>query len=323
MAVPTITEVTPAEGLTSGNNIVVISGTNFKLPPSPTPTGFVGGDYPRSVAVSFDGQTSTWAHAITEEVIYCRVPEWKGDWDQSFPVSIDVRVANTDSDGVEIDGENATLADGYTIERPGFASASMLQRVLSEFINIFKRHLMANVTMMIGAEYDDDTTDLERLRADAPCVYLIGPAMTPNRLASLTFLNTEEDPLSSDAYRRFAEPIVVDMTFEVQIWAKSARHIMAMSQAFLTMFRDVTNISIKRDPSDEDSDDMTYDIKIPFVGYPEILQRPGFDNLYEMKSSCEIKGVHLDLESGTIIERGWRITDNDGEVGIQIVQYEE
>ena len=323
MAAPTITSVTPSEGLTGGGNIVIIEGTNFKLPSSPTPTGYVGGEYPLSVAVSFGGEASDWAHVITETVIYCKVPEWKGDWDQSFPVSLDVRVANTDSDGTEIDGENATLADGYTIDRQSFVEISMLQRVLSEFINIFKRHLMSNVSMMIGAEYDDDTTDPERLRAQAPCTYLIGPVLTPNRLATMTYQNAEEDPLDSDAFRRFSDPVVVDIAFEVQIWAKSARHIMAMTQAFLAMFRDVTSIIIKRDPDDPGSDDMRYDIMIPFVGYPVIGQRPGFDNLYEMKSSCEIKGVHLDLESGTIIERGWRITDNDGEVGIQIVQYEE
>lgn len=315
MAVPTFTSITPAAGKTQGGNVVAIAGTGFRVPVVPA-TGYLGGDAQRTVKVEFQGVEAPWAEAATTSLIYCRVPEWVGAH-SGFPLDLDVRIANLDDSGVEIAGEAVTALDAYTIDRPDFTAECYMTRVVRELLRLLKRHLMSNVAITLGRDYDQDTTDWERLRASAPCLQLFGPLTPINRFYSINREDVQEDPLDSDAYYRRNVPVTVDLDFDVQVWARTPMELQAISQAFLLLFRDIVEISVLRDPSQPSLGSVSYEIEIPWNGYPGHNLEPNFSDLFRFESRLLIRGVHLDDEAGTIIERGWRITANDGEPVIE------
>jgi hypothetical protein len=313
MAVPTITSVTPSEGLTRGRNIVAIAGTNFRLPPAPPADGPVGGDQQKTVDVKFAGVASEWAYAATAELIYARVPEWRGDYNLTFPIDLDVRVANLDDDGNEIAGENVTLADGYAVNQPGYAEESYFQQVVREILRLFRRHVFKNTHITVARDYDDDPSDLKRMLANTPVVHLVGPTTPLNRFYSINREDVEEDPSDPDAYFRLAPPVTVDIEFDIRGYAKTSRQLYAIQQAVLMMFRDITFVRVDIDPNDPAQGYKEYEFHLPFESYPRSVTIPNFSDLVSFFASCVIRGVHIDDEAGTIIERGWRITANDGE----------
>ena len=70
------------------------------------------------------------------------------------------------------------------------------------------------------------------------------------------------------------------------------------------MFLDVTKLTI---------DGGDYDMMIPFNQHPTITTVPNQSDIYSVRAAIVIKGVHIDEELGTMIERGYDIYENDGE----------
>jgi len=316
MAVPTITSITPSSGKTNGTNIVVIAGTNFRIPTIPA-TGYLGGDAQQTVKVEFQGVRATWAESASDGLIYCTVPAWTGA-STSFPLALDVRVSNLDDDGDEITGENVTSLGAYSIDRPDFTAECYLTRVIRELLQLLKRHLLSNVSISLGRDYDPDSTDWERLRAEAPNIQLFGPATPINRFYSINREECIEDPLDADGYLRKNVPVTLDLDFDVRVWATTPLESQSISQAFLLLFRDITTISVLRDPSDPTLGSYEYEIEIPWTGFPSHNSDPNYSDLFHFESRLLIRGVHIDDEAGTIIERGWIITENDGEPSREI-----
>lgn len=316
MAVPTVTAVAPAAGSTRGRNVVRIDGTNFRLPDPQPATGYLGGPYPLSVEVEFGGVVSPEAQAATDVIIYATVPQWRGD-PADLPEALDVTVRNVDGDGVPVPGEEATLVGGYTVQHPELPAESYFQRVVRELMRLFKRHVLANVHVTVSRDYVANPAQLERLLAEVPVIHLVGPQTPLNRFYSINREECEEDPSDPDACLRRAVPVTTDVVFQVTAWAKTQREITSIGQAILLMFRDVIHVRVARDPAQPALGTVDYELGMPFAGYPIYNTTPNDNDLMSLRAQCEIKGVHMDNESGTLIERGWRITTNDGEPTVE------
>jgi len=321
MGIPTVTAVDPNSGPTRGYDLVAVTGTNFRLP-DPPPAGDATGDQDRTVKVSFGGVDSDWAYAASEELIYARVPEWRGDY-ETMPLPLAVRVANLDNDENEIPGENATLADGYTIDRPNLAKECYFQRACREIIRTFRRHVIKNTYMTVRRDYDEDATDWETLKASAPVIHLMGPRVPINRFDSVNREEAVEDPTDPDAYLRKKEPVTTDIEFDVQVWTSASpndaatRTLMGILQSMLLMFRDVTELRIDINPDDPDDGYYEYDFHMPWHGYPDVNSEANSHDLTGFRAICLLKGVHIDEEAGTVIERGWIVSANDGEPTVE------
>jgi hypothetical protein len=308
MAVPTIATVDPTSGLTTGGNVVQITGTGFRLPPSPPATGPVGGVAQQTVSVMFEGTRAVWAEAASSTLLLTRVPRWDGAWD-ILPAALDVRVANLDDAGAEIAGENVTAGDAYTIGRPGLAAESFLQSVSGEVLKIFKRHLLENSFITTSRDFDNNPADLERAIAEAPVIYLMGPTTPVNRLFSANQVDAQEqvgDPLR---YERQKPSVTTDVNFDIRVFAQGERHIIGLHQELMHLFDDVPYLTIG---------DYRYDFRMPFARFPVSVNVPNHSDLYSVRAGCSVIGVHIDRVSGTIVERGWTLEDNDGEPVVEI-----
>jgi hypothetical protein len=308
--IPTISAITPSAGYTRGTNVVAITGTNFRLPPTPDPDGYLGGDAPRTVLVTFDGVASPNAQAASATLIYATVPTLTGTLPTTWPLMLDVRVANIDDEGDEIATENVTKTDAYAMTRPELSARSMLVRLNIAVIQLLKRHVLANVALTQGRDYDDDPTTWQRLRASTPALLLSGPILERNR--DYGFNREDDEAVSTNQWLRRREPVTVDLAYDVRGLASSPIHLGALGEAFMFALRDVQVLALPSVSGVALSVDNEYEIEIVDTEFPRFDAAPNTDDLYMFDSRILVRGVHLDDDSATVIERGWRIDSNDG-----------
>jgi hypothetical protein len=316
MAIPTITSLSPATGLTSGRNMVWINGTNFRLPPTPG-TGYQGGDEPRTVQVKFNGVVSSSAYAATTAKILAVVPAYTGTYDQNFPVSVSVRVANLDDNEVEIPTENVTKTNAYAYGQPVLTDESRIQRVTRVLIKFLRLCLLKNTHNTSSRDYDRLFSDTEGFKATLPVVHLIGPTLSKNVLDSSNGEDEEVGPGANDFFKR-AESIAADVTWDVEGFTRAdsgggSRELMSLMQAFMLAFRDKVTLVMDIDGSNPAAGSHEYEVEIPWEAYPCVTSVPGVDDIRAFRSQIIVRGLQIDSDGGTIIDRGWTIYAGSGE----------
>ncbi len=315
MTIPAITNINPSSGLTRGDNIVHITGSGFRVPPAPPATGYLGGEQPKTVSVKFEGQESAWAYSASDTLILARVPEYRGPHSGiTFPLALDVRVANLDDEEVEIPGENFTLQDAYAVGQPGLAEESYLQRVIRAFVHLFRRHVHDKVFVTVSRDAARQPLDDERLQAEAPALYLKGPTAPINRFYGVNREEEVEEGPTGWYLKRF--PCTHDLEFTLTIIATSSAHLYGLLQSCILLFRDITEVRVLDDAEDDlvnpTGSYKDYEIEMPWPFAPDVDDSPNASDLFKATAGVVIRGVHIDYEAGTIIERGWKITENDG-----------
>lgn len=313
MAIPTIAAVTPATGSTRGRDIVRITGTNFRLPGPPPLTGPVQSDQQKTVSVKFEGVESEWAYSASSTLILARVPAYVGPYDITWPAELDVRVANLDDSEVEIPTENVTLADGYAMSRPDLSAECYLRRCIREVIKLFRIHLLRNTYHTTGRDFSLTPSLQKTLRSEGPLVQILGPRTPLNRFYSINQEDDGADPLGGVNGRMLrAEPITVDLVFPIGIWANNTTHLQALVQAYLLFHRDIKHVKVAVDPTDLSKGTKDYEFEPSWDMFPDMTTTPVYDDLSFAMAQSIVRGVHIDEDSGTIIERGWVVTQNDG-----------
>jgi hypothetical protein len=307
MATPTITSITPDEGLSRGGYVLTIRGTNFALPPAPAATGYIGGAAPVSVSVTIGGIACPWAEAASPVLILARAPEYRGT--ATIPVSLDVRVANLRADGTEVTGEHVVEEDGFTFARPGLAAEGYLMRVIRALLEQLARHVVPTVAVTFSRDYDDDPETSERMRDLAPSLHLVGPRMEINRLYTPADGDWQTDPEGLFPGRAVRAPVVADLRFTARAWAVGAYHLHNMAQAFVLTFRDLPWITLQIDPAHPERGDVRYEVEIDWAGLPDLATAPNAGDLYSFEAGVLIRGVQIDDESATVTLRGWNSDD--------------
>jgi hypothetical protein len=301
MAIPTITTVSPNSGRTKGGNVILIVGTGFRVPTIPA-NGYVGGPAQQTVAVSFAGVRAAWAEAASGTQLYVRVPEWRGSASSNFPVLLDVRVANLSDGGTEIATENVTLSNGYSVNRPVLTGECTLQAVTRALLQSFKRHLLPNVGVTISRDYDDDPATVDRLRDSAPSIHLIGPRLALRRgVYHVPREDSAGAPLGP--WTRNKYPVTVDLAYEIRGWTVNPFHSNNLVQQLLLLFRDLPWVQVGQ---------ARYEVEVDWNAHPDMAATPGYSDLEGFTAGLLIRGVHLDDDSATLVERGWSVTSNGG-----------
>jgi hypothetical protein len=312
VTIPTLASVSPSSGLTTGGGLVWLNGSGFRLPPVP-PVGHTNTREQQTVGVWFAGVRAPWAAAASATRALAQVPEWKGAPDLAGPFALAVRLANLDDAGAEIPTENVTLPNGYSVDRPNLAPEPYFQRVARALIHALKRNLHANVALTLGRDYDAATGDPARLPATLPAIYLAGPHVSVARRDAYNREDPVADPVTPHAFTRVREAVAVDLTFDLSLWADNPRHLMALTQAMLLMFRQVRFLEVLRDPATPALGSYSYELDLPWDSYPDLVTDPNRDDLVGIRAACIVRGVQVDTEAGTLVERGMEVTTNAGE----------
>ncbi|MEN6369231.1 MAG: hypothetical protein ABFD77_05985, partial [Thermotogota bacterium] len=286
-------------------------GTNFRLPNAVPATGPIHAPQQKTLSVKFQGYDSEWAYPASTSLILARVPEWRGAYDITFPAALDVRVANLDDSEVEIPGENATRADCYTISRPDCTAESHLERVLRELISLYRRHMMQNTHHTTQRDYSLTPALQETLRASGPLLRIHGPRVLLNRFYSLNKEEDEADALGGAKGRMRRKPeVTVDLSIGEAIWANNPFHLSALVQGLLLFHRDIKYVRVAVDPADPSKGEKAYEFEPEWGEFPNMDTEPSADDLVVSVSRCVVRGVQVDTDFGTIVERGWIVDDS-------------
>lgn len=309
MAIPTLTAVTPSAGLTRGGNVVELTGTNFRVPPAPPTTGYLGGVAPQTVRVTFAGVASTWAHALSATRAVVRVPTWAGALATPMPLLVDVRLANLNSAGAEIATENVTKANAYTYGLPALAPERRLQAATGALVATLRRHILPNVHVLEARDYDDTPSTAPRAPATLHAIHVVGPTCRLNRFDSVDYAPAEATSAGGYTWQRFTRPVTMDLTYQIHGWAANPWHLHALAGQLVLLFRQHPWLAITTDPANPAAATERHQVEVEWENHPDFgAMAPGADDLIGWRAGVLVRAVHLADEPGMIIEQGWNAT---------------
>lgn len=297
MAVPTITNITPAEGLTRGRTWVLITGTNFA-------TRTVGEGADPKVAVTFGGESATDVREEAATRLTCLTPAVD-------PGAVDVVVTNLDAPGGDpVPGESATEADGYEYKRPDLTVTTNFTHVLTKVIEWLARDVIANVLRLTHTEYDAATGDAKSIaeHAKLPVLVLVGPRCVRDEVYGVSGNESEQDdPDSPTTFASYRAPLRWDMEFEVVAAARTDRELFNLAHHASVALEITPELPVLSDPSDPASDVVRYDLDL-LEPFDMSAQRPMTSDVRSATARFVVRGVTVSdgetLEAGPVLQQG-------------------
>lgn len=319
MAVPTISTITPSSGLTRGRNIVLIAGTNFRLPPTPGVGDHSGEPAQQTVGVTFDGVASPEAHAVTASLAHVEVPAWAGDVDETGDVVVAVQLSNLDDAGVVIPGE--TASGSYTYTRARLFTRATTYRVTVALIEHLRRHVLPSssksprVFASVARDYPDEpgASSPDRVaQAERPAIHVIGPSLVDAPEWGRRHEQEEDDPGDAEQYIRTQVQIPYHLEYTIDCYADETRGQVAahaLAHNVRMMVRDLPSLTVSTNADDPTADTVTYPLQM--VTPASFETDPDLDGRHRARSGVRVLGVLVDDVEATTLERGWRLLDQD------------
>jgi hypothetical protein len=286
MAVPTVLTVTPGAGHTGGRTVVEVTGTNFRLPTPPAPTGITTPP-PPSVQVLFGGKLATAVAVVSPTLLYCQAPIHD-------PGTVDVVVRNVDDSGAIIGSETATLAACYAFQRPDLTvERSELARCMEAFILEMRRQIIDAVDWAVHTDYDASTGDMMNIAymGSLPALVLSDLELPENRTASE---GTYEVDIDENTYVERRAPIMVDANFTVMGIASDPPTLLNLLQAVRTFFKKNPQLVYDRDKDDSTRGTIAYDMGAVVSGRVRASRQADNSNVVYFTGEVVIENIRLE-----------------------------
>lgn len=320
MSVPTFSSIEPSEGSAQGRFLVMITGSNFRIPDPAPLLGYVGGAEPRTLRVTIDGEEAISAYAMSDTQLVALLPAYRGDPDvETIPASV-VTIENLDNDGNPIPGESVTAADAFTYLRPQLDGATSLQWIVRSLLREFKRQVFPNTVLTTHTDFDDTTGDALNIVALAklPALVLTGPDLRKN-----TFYSEHGGVQISSGARssdRKQAPRTVDLLFELIGAADNSGVLLNLMAAVESFFERNKFLVVDRNPDDAGAGRVQYEMEL--TADAAVQSRSNESNVRHFLGAFEIRGFDVELDT---VARSWTsdYTPTDGEVVLQIEPLEE
>lgn len=198
MAIPTITNISPNSGPPCGYNLVVITGTNFRVP---TLTYTIPATaVPQTVSVTFDGVAARRVDVASTTKLYVIVPQSVGDYKELKTDAINVVVTNLDDDGVAIPTETVTATAAYRYKRWPLEE-NVLAILAKEFIKRLRREVVQQVSYRTHPEFGEEDGGTYTIINEAPSISL--DIDFPEDKEFSHYDNGHETIQSGDDYRQY------------------------------------------------------------------------------------------------------------------------
>jgi len=172
MAVPTITDVSPATGSAAGKNIIVVAGTNFRVPTIVYTIPME--DLVPTMEASIGGVSAT-VQVYSSTELRIEVPRYTGNFRSLTYPAVDIVVSNIDDDGVIIAGETATAAGAYTYERWRLGAQEKdppLLVVAMALLDKLASEITLHTYLRTHIDFGEETVDTRAALAEIPSLNL-------------------------------------------------------------------------------------------------------------------------------------------------------
>lgn len=212
---------------------------------------------------------------------------------------------------VPIEGEETTLANGYTFVMPDLEASVPFARAVESFILELRRQVHPNVNLATSSDYDEETGDLlnTTLMASVPCIVLAQLEVQTSTGRQARGL--EEVQGVGDATVLRKAPTLGDIAMTLVGVAEGPRALFALHSTVRGFFK--TNGEIKTSLGE------VYEIEW-VNGLPAgITVQSGTSNLVTFGGTVTIRGVPIDeIPLPTATGPAWMLegTPQDGVVGV-------
>jgi hypothetical protein len=307
MAAPTFGAITPAVGHTGGQYVCKVTGSDFKLPPAPPATGYVGGSWTPSMEIEVNGRPATDIRVYTTGLLTFIMPAFRGaPGDIGTGVDVDLVLRNLDP------VEETTEVDGFQYKRTNIARGdSILAHVVRTMINDIRRQIVDNVAVSTAIEYDADTgAAIRKVEiAGTPAIGLFGPALREN----VIYRQPRRPPVQNVGaltFDRYREAFVADILFDFTIFTKgdgARRDLLNLQNLAILFFRNKYSLTVDVDSSDPAAG--TEELQLWLTVPPSVDSSANASGLLSATGSFEIRAVPLDHDDWLAIERGYMLDD--------------
>lgn len=250
MATPTIASVSPTSGPAGGRHLVTITGTNFRLPPTP-PVGLLNGAEPKTVRVKFGAETATRAFVISATSIHVFVPPYRGDPDAATHGAVAVEVTNLDDLGNSIAGETATSAAAYTYVRTNLrapAAEPLIVRTVAEVVFAFRRQVIRNTVFTTSTDYSESGATVAM--SSVPLIAISGPRITKDPIRNSVEREVFREVATGSTRDLYYPMHTYTLEFDLVGLSDNNEELFTLSQATLEFFRRTPAIEVEVDVGD-------------------------------------------------------------------------
>lgn len=290
MAVPTLTSVSPNQGHTGGLTLVVLTGTNFRLPTAPPATGLTTAP-PQSVRVRFAGFDATKVEVFSATEIQCLTP--KAELISGLAErTVSVEVANIDDTGVVIPGEVATLASAFSYRLPVLSGESDLARAVRSLIQELKRQILPNVVFTTHTDYDASTGDLLNMVELQTLPALVLANLDVQTATDYPANDEEDHDVGGERFVSRRQPEIVTIKVDLTGLSNDPIEILNLLHNMRAFFKKNPYLYVDRDPGN---------LALGQVRYPLIF-RPGSSAVTHLGENANVESV-----SGEVRVEGVRI----------------
>lgn len=296
MAAPTITSVSPSTVWTAGQ-LVVIRGTNFRLPPDPPASNGPLPDPLPTVAVSVDGVPATRVEVLGDTVISCFAPEHEPTIAPN-PTSVTVTVSNLDNAGVPIAGETVSLPQAIAYSRPNLTAVEDGGRVERAFLEMLKRQVLDNVVKLgVSPDFGDAPFAVTEL-ADPPGLVVTGPRCREDLPHWSTNSSiTTDSVVGAGLVDQKSSPVTLQLEYTIAGYTKGGRQNTSLMMLVRKVVGRKGYLEVARDPNDVTKGTNRYQIIIPLEGEfrdtstPNDAGRHSFDGITVVIHGVPIEDV--------------------------------
>lgn len=297
MAVPIITDVSPSKGLTAGQLLVTITGSGFRLPDPPPPTGKTSPP-PPSVAVRFGNEPALKVWVVSDSSMLVLAPP-------NDPGRTSITVHNL-ADGVPIPGEGVTVANAFEYKRPDLTVSSTLERVVRVLLREVRRQVLDNTAITTHTDYDSTPGDLLRIveLSKLPALVFIGPRLAENRPQSTNVSPWIE---RDGAFYRQRPALTVDLSFTVAGASDNTVELLNLASLLAGFVQRTPYLSVAVNDT-PNSDRVRFEFAFAPGGQPQVATAENLSNLRHFTSEVVVRGV--DVQDGDMsIEKSVALQD--------------
>jgi hypothetical protein len=243
MAVPTITDISPTTGLARGLQLATITGTNFRLPPTPG-TGPV--EYVPTVSVTVNGRAAVVA-VLSATEIRISTPSYMGE-PEAMSTAVDVVLKNLDDNGDPISGEEVTAAAAYTYKRPDLTADHDGYWITTALVQALRRNLLANTWASNSPDYSADPATQVTFTGELPAITVDSPRIVENKLLRDNDPQVETDPSGGKTRRK--GPLTEDFLYDILLIGRSPAEAHALRDEARDFFAERAYFELPASPTD-------------------------------------------------------------------------
>lgn len=294
MAVPTISTVLPVSGPAAGGNLIVVTGTNFRVPTVTYANPMVA-VFP-SVRVLIGGRTARRVDVLSTTSLRVLVPRY---WHQAASIDIDayspvsVVVTNLNSGGNPIAGETVTLPAAYTYSRWNLGPPrrdTALLRIAKELIYALKLEVDRYTHMTTHVDYGDSGTAVIIQEAKLPSVNLV--VSTPKDIEYSAYDNTPEEIEQPDgSFKRYEGARTHMLEVNLYLAAEGSREAMNLTAAVEEFVQVNPGLQVTADPDLYPGEEDSYPVEISRDAVH--VSSPGSSSIVTYSMQLRVRGISV------------------------------